>query len=183
MSLSRLTLLLAVAIIAVPIHAQVGIYGKSDVTHFSVPSNNFESTATYYGPGAGIYYDFLHLGPVSLGADLRGDFLYSNGQKYRSVLGGLRLAVKVPATPIRPYVQGSVGDGGPSHSGLNGSGTIYSNKFQYEVLGGLDVSIFPHVEWRVAEFGYGRVSGISSGAPAPKGSLVFGGTGIVVRLP
>jgi hypothetical protein len=181
MNLSRLTLLLAVAILTTSSHAQVGIYGKFDATHFSVPTNNFESTATFYGPGAGVYYDFLHLGPASLGADVRGNFLFGGGQKYRSVLAGLRLGVKVPSTSIKPYVQGSVGVGGPTHGGLGGSGSIYTNKFEYQVLGGVDITILPHVDWR-AELGYGRVSGISSGAPAPAPSLLVAGTGFVVRF-
>jgi hypothetical protein len=164
--------------------AQIGIYGSFDGTHLTNSSSStFETPGWYYGGGLGIYDDFAHFGPVGLGADLRGNLLSGNGQKYRSGLIGLRLAVKPPLLPIRPYVQGSIGVGGPTHSGLQGSGTIYDNKSQYQVVGGVDFTFLPHLDWRVAEFGYGRLTGISSGGVAPASNLFLIGTGLVVRLP
>jgi hypothetical protein len=189
MNLPRLTLLLAIAFACTSAHAQVGIYGKFDSVRFSDSGSSAASTVWFYGPGAGIYYSFLHLGPASIGADLRGNWLTSSQQnqqqteKYRSALFGLRLAVKPLFLPLRPYIQGSVGVGGPTHNNLTNTGTIYSNKFQYQILGGLDIAIFPHLDWRVAEIGYGRMSGISNAAPAPTGSIFTAGAGLVLRFP
>jgi len=175
--------LLAIAISA-SAHAQIGIYGKFDATQLNTSNGSaFEIPGWYSGGGAGIYDDFLHLGPIDLGADLRGDLLAGNGQKYRSALAGLRLALKAPILPIRAYVQGSAGVGVPSHSGLAGSGAIYDNKFEYQVLGGVDYAIFPHLDWRVAEVGYGRLTGISDGGVTPASSLFTISSGLVVRLP
>jgi hypothetical protein len=179
-----LALLLYIATTASSANAQLGIYGKFDTTHVSAGDPNYESTAWYFGPGAGIYYDFLRVGPISLGADLRGDLLWGNHQKYRSALFGIRLAAKAPLLPIRPYVQGSAGAGGASHTGFNGSGTFYSNKFQYQVLGGMDYTIIPHIDLRLVEAGFGRMSGIGSGpGPAPASTLFVVSSGLVLRFP
>jgi hypothetical protein len=65
---------------------------------------------------------------------------------------------------------------------LYGVGTIYSDKFQYLVAGGLDYTLVPHVDFRVVEVGYGRMSGVSSGGSAPTATLVSVSTGLVVRF-
>jgi hypothetical protein len=184
MSVRCWTVLLALTAIAASAHAQIGIYGKFDATNLSTGNGDqYETPGWYYGGAAGVYDDFVHLGPIGLGLDLRGNLLAGNQQKYRSALVGLRLAVNPPILPIRPYIQGSVGLGSTSHSGLEGAGTNYSNKFQYLVLGGVDYTIFPHLDWRVAELGYGRMSGISSSGSAPTVNLFTIGSGLVVRFP
>ena len=184
MKLRALALLLGVVVSSTSAIAQVGIYGKFDATRLSTgTTNDFETPGWYDGGGAGVYYDFIHLGPIGFGADLRGNLLTGNQQKFRSALFGLRLAIKPPILPIRPYVQGSAGIGGGTHGGLANAGSIYSNKFEYQVLGGLDYAFFPHLDWRVAEFGYGRVTGISSGASASPVNLFTVSSGIVLRLP
>ena len=145
MKLRALALLLAVVVSSTSAIAQVGIYGKFDVTRLSTGTSNASETPGWYeGGGLGVYYDFIHLGPVGFGADLRGNLLTGNQQKFRSALFGLRLAIKPPILPIRPYVQGSAGIGGGTHGGLANAGSIYSNKFEYQVLGGLDYAFFPH---------------------------------------
>jgi hypothetical protein len=184
MKLRWLTVLLALAISSIAAHAQIGVYGTFNSVRLTASSigSSVQTTAWYGGAGAGIYYNFLHMGPIALGADLRGDLLTGNQQKYRSALFGLRLAANPPLLPIRPYVQASVGAGGASHSGLNGVGTIYSEKFQYLVAGGVDYTLVPHVDFRVVEVGYGRMTGISSGGTVPTSTLVSVSTGLVVRF-
>jgi hypothetical protein len=166
--------------------AQVGIYGKLDITHFSLSSDNhekFQSTGWFYGPGAGVYYDFLHLGPASVGADVRGSFLFGDPDKYRSVLVGARLAVKPPALPFKPYIQASAGLAGSTSPKVGTNPTHFDNKFAYEVLGGLDVTIAPGLDWRAIELGYGKVSAVSSFPGTPANSVFLLSTGIVFRLP
>jgi hypothetical protein len=184
MKLRALALLLGVVVSSTSAIAQVGIYGKFDVTRLSTGAGDVSETPGWYdGADAGVYYDFIHLGPIGLGADLRGNLLTGNQQKFRSALFGLRLVIKPPILPIRPYIQGSAGVGGGTHGGLANAGSIYSNKFEYQVLGGLDYAFFSHLDWRVAEVGYGRITGISSGASASPVNLFTVGTGIVLRLP
>jgi hypothetical protein len=97
---------------AVSAHAQIGIYGNFNATHDSLSDGQASFWA--YGPNAGIYYDFVHLGPIGLGLDARANYLFGDQYKYRSVLFGVRVAAKTPILPLRPYAQFSVGAGGPS---------------------------------------------------------------------
>ncbi|CAN5435890.1 hypothetical protein BH10ACI4_BH10ACI4_19750 [soil metagenome] len=168
--------------------AQVGVYGKLDLTHFT--NNTNKASEWFYGPGIGVYDNFLHVGPVQLGADLRGNYLFGSKDKYRSLLGGVRVAVKPPLLPIRPYVEGLVGMAG-TKSTQSGSfntassvsfSSTFSTKFAYQIIGGLDWTILPHLDLRVAEVGYGRVSAVSSGVNPPSSSITTLSSGIVLRL-
>jgi hypothetical protein len=183
MNLRRVLFLLALVFAPAIASAQVGIYGKFDAVHVSNTDSVNESNGWFVGPGAGIYYDFLHLGPIGIGADLRGNLLYANSNRYRSFLFGPRLAIKTPILPLRPYIQASVGLGGSTHGGLGNVGTIYNNKFQYDIFGGVDYALLPYLDWRVAELSYGRMTGISSGASVPDANLFTISTGVVIRLP
>jgi hypothetical protein len=172
-----LTAILSLTLATSVAHAQIGLYGNFDTTR--LVDNNFHTTTWFYGPGFGVYYDFLHLGPVSLGADLRGNVLWGKDQKYRSGLIGLRLAAKPPLLPIRPYLQGSLGVGGSNVSTVNGT---YSQRFLYEILGGVDFTIFPHLDLRLAEIGYDRMSGLREGTVEPTDTLFTAATGVVFRF-
>ncbi|HEX3968596.1 MAG TPA: hypothetical protein VHW70_11565 [Edaphobacter sp.] len=157
-------------------HAQVGVYGMFTVDRLSnlqsspllpVPAPRVDPVNPLGGTG-GVYYDFLKLGPVKLGADLRGSILTTKrgayvtanagGTRIYSVLGGVRAAIHTPLAPLKPYIQLSAGlgrsDYGLSQTTSTGQIIIYNN-FQYEGLVGLDVKLLPIMDWRVAEFGYG----------------------------
>jgi hypothetical protein len=176
-----LLLLAAVAIAtSVSAHAQVGVYGMFTVDRLSnivsspLPLNSTASpfarkdTVDPLGGTGGVYYDFLKLGPVKLGADLRGSILstkrgaYINfngpGARIYSVLGGVRASFHTPVKSLKPYIQGSVGlgrsDYGLSNTTSTGQVVLYNN-FEYEGLAGLDIKLLPILDWRVAEFGYG----------------------------
>jgi hypothetical protein len=183
MNLRRLTLLLAFILSTAAAHAQVGIYGKFDATRLSSSASTTSASTWFYGPGVGIYYDALHLGPISLGADLRGDILSGSSEDYRSGLFGLRLAIKAPVLPIKPYIQGSVGVGATKPTALSSLPLHYTTKFEYQIASGVDFTIFPHIDWRIVELGYGRITGISSGGEAPAANLFNASTGLVVRFP
>jgi hypothetical protein len=131
----------------------------------------------------------VHIGPVSLGADLRGNYLFGSNDKYRSVLGGIRVAAKPPLLPFRPYAEGLVGVAG-TRSNQTGSfstatsvsfSSSFGTKFAYQILGGLDWTILPHLDLRLAEVGYGRVSPVSSGSSASS-SVTSLSSGVVLRL-
>jgi hypothetical protein len=176
-----LLLLVAVAIAtSVSAHAQVGVYGMFTVDRLSnivsspLPLNSAASafarkdTVDPLGGTGGVYYDFLKLGPVKLGADLRGSILstkrgaYINfngpGARIYSVLGGVRASFHTPVKSLKPYIQGSVGlgrsDYGLSNTTSTGQVVLYNN-FEYQGLAGLDIKLLPIMDWRVAEFGYG----------------------------
>ena len=175
MRLRHLILVLALLVTA-KAKAQVGIYGTFTGTH--VGDGPFLSTSSGFwtlGGGVGVYDDFTHFGPLHLGADLRGTFLNSGGHKLNSVLGGVRLAVKPPVLPIKPYLQASVGAG--STNAATGSSAT-SSGVQYQFFGGLDLTFFPRLDWRMVEVGGGQLH--ANGANYTVTSI---GTGIVFRLP
>ena len=186
MKLRSLPALLALAI-CLPASAQFAVYGKFDALRLNAATvgSAGQSVTWFTGPGGGIYYDFVHFGPLSLGVDLRGNILFAQQQKYRSGLLGIRLAANPPVLPIRPFIQGSVGAGGSRFNVAPIGGTSnysYSTKFQYEVLAGLDYTLLPHFDVRLAEIGYGRMSGISSTANAPNATLFTISAGVVLRI-
>jgi hypothetical protein len=164
-------------------HAQFGAYGMFTVDRLSniassplpaPPTNGTNArnnTADPLGGTGGIYYDFLKLGPVKLGADLRGSILTTkrganvsfndSGTRIYSALGGVRAVFHTPVASLKPYIQGSVGLGRSDYglSNTTGSGqVILYNNFQYEGLAGLDIKLLPIMDWRVAEFGYGGLN-------------------------
>jgi hypothetical protein len=188
MMLRKAVLFLAAVAVATTVSAkaQIGVYGMFTVDRLSniassplpLPPNATgpafarANTVDPVGGTGGVYYDFMKLGPVKLGADLRGSIMttkrgaYLNfngpGAHIYSVLGGVRGSFQTPVKSLKPYVQISAGLG-RSDYGLYSSlpasnqrvpNVIYSN-FEYEGLAGLDIKLLPIMDWRVAEFGYG----------------------------
>ncbi len=186
--LRKAVLFLAAVFVATTVSAkaQIGVYGMFTVDRLSniassplpLPPNSTgpvfarANTVDPVGGTGGVYYDFMKLGPVKLGADLRGSIMttkrgaYLNfngpGAHIYSVLGGVRGSFQTPVKSLKPYVQISAGLG-RSDYGLYSSlpasnqrvpNVIYSN-FEYEGLAGLDIKLLPIMDWRVAEFGYG----------------------------
>jgi hypothetical protein len=214
MSFRKAVLFLAAVAVttAVSAQAQVGVYGMFTVDRLSniassplpLPPNSTgtafarSNTVDPIGGTGGVYYDFLKLGPVKLGADVRGSILttkrgaYINfngpGAHIYSVLGGVRGAFQTPVKSLKPYLQISVGLGRSDYGLYSGRpassqplpNIIYSN-FQYEGLAGLDIKLLPILDWRVAEFGYGGLDPFgtfSHNYPIKQVSM-----GFVVHLP
>ncbi len=170
--------LAAVALVGcVTASAQVGVYGmftadqlsnivSSPLPPFPNPDGRSNSVNPLGGTG-GVYYDFLKLGPVKLGADARGSILttkrgaYLNadasGARIYSVLGGVRASFHTPIKALKPYIEGAVGLGRSDYglvTGSNGHVAIYNN-FEYQGMAGVDLKLLPVLDWRVVEFGYG----------------------------
>jgi hypothetical protein len=177
-------LLAAVAVAStVSAHGQVGAYGMFTVDRLSNIASSPLPSSTTVGPNArtntvdplggtgGVYYDFMKLGPVRLGADVRGSILTTkrganvnfngSGARIYSVLGGVRGTFRTKYAPLKPYIQASVGlgrsDYGLSNTTASGHVILYNN-FEYEGLAGLDIKLLPIMDWRVAEFGYGGLN-------------------------
>src|ERR1700750_677753 len=137
MMLRQAVLLLPAFAVATTVstQAQVGVYGMFTVDRLSniassplpLPPNSTDPvfarshTADPLCGKGGVYYDFMKLGPVKLGADLRGSILttkrgaYINfngpGAHIYSVLGGVRGSFQTPVKSLKPYLQISVGLG------------------------------------------------------------------------
>jgi len=205
-------LLAAVAVATVSAQAQVGVYGMFTVDRLSriassplpPPPNSSDpvfarsDTVDPLGGTGGVYYDFMKLGPVKLGADLRGSILttkrgaYINfngpGAHIYSVLGGVRGSFQTPVKSLKPYLQISMGLGRSDYGLYSGRPAstqplpnIIYNNFQYEGFAGLDIKLLPILDWRVAEFGYGGLDPFgtySHNYPIKQVSM-----GFVVHLP
>ena len=135
--------LLLVALCSVDLHAQArfAIYGTGGGEKSGLPNDDWQAAGTF-----GFYYGLVHAAIFDISADARGD-LSSN---IKSGFVGPRVAVKLPVIPIKPY--------GEFIFGLS----TYSvparlpipNDFAYRFVVGLDTTILPRIDWRVADFSY-----------------------------
>jgi hypothetical protein len=198
----RKAVLLLAAVVAVsatlPVQAQLAAYGTVTVNRLSSIKGSPVATGltvndnvTPLGGLGGIYYDFLKLGPVKLGVDLRGSitstkrgaYTFSNGggAHLYSALGGVRAVFHTPFLPLRPYLQASAGLGRTDYGVLYSNGVTVRNNFQYMGYAGLDITVLPIVDFRVVELGYGGLNPMgTNGHNYPIESV---SSGLVFHLP
>ncbi len=170
-NVSRVAGLLFFVFISMAVSAQVGLYGEFSATKLNVPN-----TGWIYGPTFGGYLDKGHFWVFSSGVDARGAILGTGATTLDSGLVGPRVVFRPHPLPIQPYVEALIGAGHADYG--QGVAHVSATKFQYQFLGGLDLTILPRIDWRVVEFSYGGLSGLG-GSFNPKTIS----TGIVVRLP
>jgi hypothetical protein len=197
--------------LAPAVHAQAGVYGVFTATRMgnlqSSPAATFtnanggtKATIDVSGGTFGGYYDFKTLGPVRLGADLRGNFESSSrgagvtavgaGAHLYSVLGGVRGAFHTRYSFLEPYVQLSGGLGRSDYGlvrnvngttpPLNGAYAL-QNSFEFHVFAGADIHLASFLDFRVVELGYGGLSAF--GNNSHEYPLRTVSTGLVFRLP
>lgn len=156
---------------AIPASAQIGVYGTFSASNFNVPNVGWR-----YGSTFGAYDNHWKIPFFALGLDGRGVVVGSGNNKSESGLVGPRIVFQPHILPIMPYVEALAGVG---HVDIGqGSAQSSATKFEYNFVGGADLTIFPRFDWRVVEFSYGGLSGFS-GSYNPKTLS----TGIVFRLP
>ncbi|HZY62998.1 MAG TPA: outer membrane beta-barrel protein [Edaphobacter sp.] len=203
MSLRKIFLFLAVAAFAAATaQAQFGVYGTFTASKLSGIKTSPEATTpgavnndvSPLGGGGGIYYDFLKLGPVKLGADLRGTiattkrgaYINANGggARVNSALGGVRVVFNAPVLHrvLRPYVQGSAGIGNTNYGLLYGSdGVKTKTNFEYMGFAGVDIPLLPIMDFRLVEFGIGDLNPF--GDKSHNYPLQTVSTGVVFHFP
>jgi len=167
----RYFLLPLLALCALPAMAQIGVYAEFSAAKVNVPNTNW-----IYGPTFGAYYDPWHVPFLAAGLDARGVILGSGSNTLDSGLFGPRLVFQPHVVPLQPYVEGLVGVGHAQFG--QGVAAVDATKFEYQFLGGLDMTVFPRFDWRVVEFSYGGLSGLGT-SYNPKTIS----TGLVFRLP
>lgn len=182
----RFALLVAIVLFAgVAARAQIGVYGMGSGGFLGSTSASEGSLVLHnggfsaYGGTFGVYDNFLSLGPLKVGADGR-FFVQSSsnsnsyGNKLHGGLGGVRLALRLPAVPLSPYVQAEIGGVGTNY----GTQANTSGSFAYQIQGGLDFTIFPRLDLR-GEYGGGQIDGVFNGTKATMQQV---GVGLVLRL-
>ena len=159
------------------LHAQTAIYGE--FTAGEIPAANSQ---WMFGPTVGLYHD-NGFGLLALGYDVRGSFLRrgnssgaASNESLNLLEGGVRAAITPHVLPIKPYVEALGGYGGLTTG--QGATRQSGSHATYQFLGGVDLTFFPRLDWRVVEFSYGRLSGLGD-TYAPKTLS----TGLVLRLP
>lgn len=167
----------------------ISVYGTFSPLRVSNVPNGNTTTGTYWaqGVGGGITLTPFHLGPVSLGLDLRGSTARQR-QGADTLLAGIKLGGKLPLIPFKPYVQASGGYLGARPTFLGGPAPIAGTSpnvgfWVYEFLGGVDFALLPHLDVRLIEVGGGQgyyKSGLVSGTPSI--SFVTVNTGVVIHF-
>jgi hypothetical protein len=203
MNLRKALLLLAVATIATATaQAQLGVYGTFTATRLSNlktspevtnPSAYNNDVAPLGGTG-GVYFDFLKLGPVKLGADLRGSIVTTKrgalananggGARINSALFGVRAVFHAPlfSHVMKPYIQGSFGLGSSNYGLLYGNtGVSLHNNFEYMGYAGIDIPILPIMDFRLVELGAGGLNPF--GTNSHNYPLQSVSSGVVFHLP
>jgi hypothetical protein len=156
--------LLLVALVSVSLHAQArfAIYGTGGGEKSGLPNDDWQGAGTF-----GFYYGILHAAIFDISVDARGD-LSSN---IKSGFLGPRVAVKLPIIPLKPYGEFIFGVStySPAHLPI-------PNDFAYRYVVGLDATILPHIDWRVADFSY-AINNSANGTHAKTLS-----SGLVIRF-
>jgi len=147
------------------LHAQIGIYGAASGVSFSKSPVDLG-----YGGMVGAYKTTGHF--IGTGLDLRGTFLGRDGFKYNTYAIGPRISFRPRVLPLTPYVEGLIGLAN-YNSGRN---TGSSNHFNYQIVGGLDTTIVPRIDWRMFDVAYSTTTATNS----PR-ALSFS-TGLVIRV-
>jgi hypothetical protein len=202
---------LALAICAPFTHAQAfSAYFTSTNTHFSNVANgdNYSPTTSTYTNlftttwpaefGGGVTLNGVKAGPIRLGMDFRGSTNHGTPGA-DTAMAGPRLALRVPIVHIKPYVEAAGGYVATHTNGtittVNGNtvttaATPITNQYAaWEVFGGVDVPIFPHLDFRAIEIGGGKgylansgITNINFNNTNTQISLFSIDTGIVVHF-
>jgi len=185
MKLRALLFSILLVLAAANAQAQVGLYANLSAQHVGAANGqtfggtgNSSNGMFLYGPTFGLYNDFLHAGPLHVGADMHGSILSNGDAKLNNFLLGFRAAIKAPVLPIKPYVQASAGVAGFNY----GRRVALTNSFEYEIDGGVDLTFLPRLDWRIIEVGGGALTHNGPGANAGNGVFHIS-TGLVFRLP
>jgi hypothetical protein len=151
--------------------AQVGLYGQFSASRF----NNIPNVNTWgYGGGFGFYGDFIKVPFARVGGDFRYQFTRpASNTTLTSILVGPRLDFRPKVIPLNPYAEVIFGSGHFTY----GNNAPSTTQFDWRVLGGIDKTVLPRVDWRVIEVSYGQLN-TYSGRLRP----VTLSTGIVLRL-
>jgi len=162
---SQLLLIASLFFLAPVVHAQIGVYGAVSGASFSNAPKDLG-----YGGMVGAYKTTGHF--IGTGLDLRGTFVGRDGFHYNTYAIGPRVSFRPRVLPLTPYVEGLIGLA--NYNG--GKNTSSSNHFNYQVVGGLDATIIPRIDWRIVDVGYSATTASQSI------KTVTFATGLVIRI-
>jgi len=162
-----MTLIALVASTNLHAQAKLGIYGTVGTEKTEINGEGWSTAGTF-----GLYYGLAHLGPIAVAADARGDL----SGNINSGLFGPRIALTLPAFPLKPYFE--VLGGFSSYSTVSG-GAKSTTSGNYRWVGGIDTTILPRLDWRIADYSYSG-GGITEGNVTRHPQSLT--TGLVIRF-
>jgi hypothetical protein len=160
-------LLLTLCTAALRAQAKLAIYGTVGGEKTEVNNTSWTTAGTF-----GLYHTFANFGPIAISVDARGDL----SGNINSGLIGPRVNLHLPLFPLKPYVE--VLGGFSSYSQGNGSAKNATDAV-YRWVGGIDTTILPHLDWRIADYSY-TGGGITQGNITRHPQTLS--TGIVLRF-
>ena len=173
MKLTRLFVVCLLALSPITLLAQLGLYGGFTRLNLGVPNN---SGIVLYGGTAGAYLASGQFAILNIGVDVRASSARSGGTSFTSGAIGPRVGLNLHVIPLHPYVEATAGLGSLNYKGGSPSNVT---RFAYQVLGGVDFTVFPRIDWRIVELSYGGFTLPNSNSYHPT-TLT---TAIVLRLP
>lgn len=142
-------------------HAQTALYAQ-----VTGQSNDLGSSNGYFwGSTFGVYQDRHSVALLHLGLDARGVIVKNGSTTLGSGLAGVRASVVPHVLPFKVYAEA-----------LGGVSVASTKNFQYQINGGVEYTVLPHLDWRAIEVAYNGYSGSNNGNP------VALSTGLVLRL-
>jgi hypothetical protein len=147
--------------------AKLAIYGTVGGEKTEVANEGWTTAGTF-----GLYYGLFKAGPIRISVDARGDL----SDNINSGLFGPRVALQLPLFPLKPYVE--VLGGFSSYSTTN-NGAKDTTSANYRWVGGVDTTILPHLDWRIADYSYSPAGISQQGVTRHPQSLT---TGLVIRF-
>src|ERR1700733_4876992 len=155
-------------------HGQLGLYAG-----FSAANTNIANEPWLYGATFGGYYNLVKLPVINLGIDGQAAILHGSGststQKIINGLVGPRAEFHLPLISLKLYLAAHLG--GSNFEVGQGFSRTEKTVFSYGFAGGADLTIFPRLDWRGAEYSYTRSQVLGS---VNQSTLT---TGLVLRLP
>lgn len=158
----------------------------SNVATGSIPngSSSQEQNANFWtsGVGGGLTLNFLPVGPIKLGIDLRGS-TRPGTVGADTAMAGLKVAFNPPLIHLKPYIEGSGGYVATRTVNVSSGGGTFPNEYAaWEILGGVDIPLAPLIDFRAVELGGGTGMSIHGIANSPNISLFTVNTGLVLHF-
>ena len=182
MNLRSLIVGVALAIAPAAAHAQVGLYinpaaelvtnSVADSGLYAFLGQNSKS-AVFYGFDVGGYYEHkTGLPYLKAGVELHDSLLHANNAKLNNFDAGLRLSFKPFHNGFKPVVEPWIG---AAASRAPFTSINVTKKIEYGITGGLEYETHHHIDFRLIDVTYGKLTTVSS---ATIGGAVSGGVSI-----
>ena len=170
---------------SVMVRAQaVSLYVTSSSARFSNAQVGLQGqTSSYWtsGIGGGLTLNMVPVGPIRFGVDLRGS-TRPGAPGADTAMGGIRLGIKPPLFPIKPYIQASGGYVATRSRAISAGGSFQNRYAGWEVLGGLDFPLVPFFDVRLIEVGGGSGYRVGNTSGVPDISLFTINSGLVFHF-